>query len=310
MRRGPPSIDRRGAQTGGAPGTGPHPTANENMAITAKMVSELRAQTGAGMMDCKKALAETNGDFDAAVDWLRKKGQATAAKKASREMGEGRVYAAIDDSGRKGAMIAVTCETDFVAKTPQFVAFLDNLANHVLEQEPADVDALLQQPYQGGVKVEQALKELIGSLGENMNIARCELFDNPEGWVAAYVHHDDRQSALVSVTTKAQREKAAAPLKAVCQHIVVHAPPFCRRGDVPAELIEREKDIHRDSVANKPADIQEKILAGKMEKFYASQVLPEQPWIHDDKLSVEKALVQELGQGTRIEGFAHFKIGG
>jgi elongation factor Ts len=288
----------------------PQEERDEPMAITASDVRALRDATGAGMMDCKKALSEANGDLDEAIDWLRKKGLKSAEKKASREMGEGRVLARMADDGRSGALVAMTCETDFVAKTPDFEAFIVGLADHVLAHAPVDTATLLAQPWAGGGTVEEALKGLVGSLGENMSIADCRRLEVQSGWVGAYVHHDNRQGALVAIESGAEREKAEPVLKAMCQHLVVYSPPYCAREEVPVELVEREKDIYRDQVQDKPAEIQEKIIGGKLEKFYADQVFPEQRWIHDDKLTVAKALEQSLGKGSIVVAFAKFKVGG
>lgn len=280
------------------------------MAVSAKMVRDLREMTGAGMMDCKKALEATGGDLDAAVDHLRKSGLKSAEKKAARTMGEGRVHAFIEDGGRRGSMVLLSCETDFVAKTEDVTRFLESLAAQVLEGNPASSGALLNQPWEGGGTVEEALKSLIGKLGENMSIGGYARLENREGWIGSYIHHDNRQSAMVAVTTPAPREQAEPLLKALCQHIVVYSPACVSRDEVPDEVIEREKEIYREEVQGKPENIQEKILAGKLEKYYAGIVLPEQPWIHDDKTTVAQALVAELGEGTRVKGFAHFKVGG
>jgi elongation factor Ts len=266
------------------------------------MVRDLRERTGAGMMDCKAALEATQGDMEAAIDHLRKKGLQKAEKKASRAMGEGRVYAKLAADGRSGALIAVTCETDFMAKTKEFEAFLEALATHVLASGATSPDDVLAQRWSSGGTVSDAVKGVIASLGENMSISGARRLSNPAGWIGAYVHHDGKQGAMVSVTSTCPRAKSEAALKAVCQQIVVHAPPFAKRAEVPAADIEREKDIHRE--------IQEKILAGKLEKFFADKVLPEQPWIHDDKKSVAVALVEALGKGSSIEAFVGFKVGG
>lgn len=279
------------------------------MVITASDVRALRESTGAGMMDCKKALTETGGDLEAAVDWLRKKGLKSAEKKASREMSEGRVLAVLSEDGRSGALVAMMCETDFVAKTPQFDSFIQALGAHVLEHGPADVATLHGQGWAGGGTVEDALKALVGSLGENMSIAGCRSFESPKGWIGTYVHHDGQQGALVAVETAADRSGAQDHLKALCQHLVVFSPPYCAREEVPPDAVEREKDIYAEQIADKPAEIQEKILAGKLGKFYSTQVFPEQPWMLDDKTTVGKALEAALGAGSEVLAFAKFKVG-
>ena len=280
------------------------------MAITAKMVSELRERSGAGMMDCKKALEATGGDLEAAVDHLRKQGMQRADKKADRAMGEGRVYAEIAGDGRSGALVSVSCETDFVAKTEQFTGFLSALASHVLANAPASKEALLEQVWSGGGTVGDALKGLIGSLGENMQLVDAARLECADGYVGTYVHHDNQQAAMVAVKTGAEREAAQAHLKSVCQHIVVQNPAALTRDEVDPTEIEREKDVYRAQIEGKPAEMQEKILAGKLGKYYSTVVLPEQAWILDDKQSVAKALEGALGAGSTITAFARFRIGG
>ena len=277
--------------------------------ITAKAVRDLREQSGAGMMDCKKALQATNGDFDAAFDHLRKQGLKAAEKKAGRETGEGRVLAASSSDGKNGSLVAVRCETDFVAKTPDFEGFMNELAAHVLEHGSSDPEAIESQAWKAGGTVGDALKALVGKLGENIQLASMTRFENPGGVVAAYVHHDQKKAALVSVTTSADAAKAADALRDLCMHIVVFNPSGKDRNSVPADTVERERAIYLAEVENKPAEIQEKIVSGKMDKFYAGSVLSEQPWVKDDKMSVQKALEQELGAGTTIADFVRVQVG-
>lgn len=277
------------------------------MEISAAMVRELREKSGAGMMDCKRALSETGGDMEQAFDFLRKQGLKSADKKASREMGEGRVAAVA--SGSSGAMVAVTCETDFAARTPAFESFIDDLMAHVQANKPEDVDALLGQSWSdGGGTTEEAVKQVIAGIGENLSIARVVTYDNPEGVVGAYVHHNNKVGVLVSVTTKST--DAEAILKDLCLHIAAIKPEYLDVSEIPEDVIAREKDVYMAEVAGKPENIQEKILSGKLEKFYADRVLPRQPWVKDDKQSVQKVLEAALGEGTRIEAFSRFEIGG
>jgi elongation factor Ts len=274
--------------------------------ITAALVRELREKSGAGMMECKKALTQTKGDLEAAIDELRKSGLKTAAKKAGRTTGEGRVWAVVTDDGKSGAMVSISCETDFVAKTPDFDAFLKDLAAHVLEHRPADLETCLTQPWKGDGTVADALNALIGKLGENIQIAEVAAYANEAGAVAAYVHHDDKKGGFVNVTTSAPD---ADVLKDLCMHIVVYNPAALNRDAFSAADIEREKAVIRDSLAGKPADIQERIMTGRMEKFFAEQVITEQPWIKDDKTTVQKALEAAMGTGTTLTAFARLQVG-
>ncbi len=275
--------------------------------ITAALVRELREKSGAGMMECKKALEATGGDMEAAFDELRKAGLKTAAKKAGRDTGEGRVATCLSENGQAGAMVSIACETDFVAKTPDFDTFLADLAAHVLEHGPADVEECMTQSWKGDGTVKDALTALVGKLGENIQIASVRRMESPEGRVAAYVHHDDKKGALVAVRTSGSG--ADDVLRDLCMHIVVFSPEGLDRDSIPAEAIEREKAIIKEGLAGKPEEIQEKIMAGRLEKFFAEKTLVDQPWIKDDKQSVAKALRAALGEETTILAFQRFQVG-
>ena len=276
------------------------------MDITASMVRELREKSGAGMMACKKALAETSGDMEQAFDFLRKAGLKSAEKKASREMGEGRVNSVT--TGKSGAMVAITCETDFAVKTPDFESFMDDLTAHVQSNNSNDMDGLLSEPWsKTGGTVEDAVKGVVASIGENISVARVAAYENADGVVGAYIHHNNKVGVLVSVTTKSTDTENA--LKDLCLHIAAMKPEFLSREEVTEDVIAREKDVYMAEVAGKPENIQEKILSGKLEKFFAGCVLPNQTWVKDDKLTVQKALEAQLGEGTVIAAFSRFQIG-
>lgn len=278
------------------------------MAITAQMVRELRERSGAGMMECKKALEATSGNLEEAFDHLRKAGLKAADKKAGREMAEGRVHAAIADDGRAGGLIALTTETDFVVKSDDVVALVEGLARHAREELPSSADEMLSQPY-GDSTVEEAVKTVSGKAGENMQLAGAVGYANPEGRVGAYVHHNYRVGVLVSLSTDADAEKADAFIKSLGMHVAAIKPRVLSRDDVdPAEL-EREKAIYLEEVKSKPETIQEKIVQGKLEKYFEGIVLLEQPWVMDDKVSVQKALERELGANSKIAAFTQFRIG-
>jgi elongation factor Ts len=287
------------------------------MEITSKMVRDLRETTGAGMMECKKALEATRGDFDAAVDHLRKQGIKAAAKKAERATSEGRVFSVIDGRSKRAHLVGVACETDFLAKSAQFRAFVADLEAHVAAEDPDGLDRgarpLLSQRFKGeGPPLSEALKEAIGQFGENIRIVDVARLENPGGHVGGYVHHDNKQGAIVSVTTRAEPARAGEVLKSLCQHIVVFHPVYAERSEVPASEVERERAIHMDSseIRSKPENLREKVVAGKVNAFFAQCVLADQPWIHDDKKSVQKALEAELGPGTKIEAFRRVHLRG
>jgi len=277
------------------------------MAVDAKLVRDLREATGAGMMDCKKALEASAGDFDAAKDHLRAAGTAKAEKKSSRSMGEGRIFTALSDDGRVGAAVQMSCETDFVAKTPDFEAFGEGLAKHLLENEAADTEALLAQPFGAGT-VETALKDMIGKLGENMSVASSARLASPEGWVGTYLHHDLKKLGIAAVKTGADRDAAAATLKDLCMHVVFNETATMFREELDADEIERERAIYLEQVKDKPENIQDKIVSGKLESYYADRVLPEQPWFKEPKQTVARALAEAMGGDTEIQGFAFLKV--
>ena len=282
------------------------------MAITAKMVSELRERSGAAMMECKKALTETGGDVEAAVDFLRKSGLKGAEKRAGRDMAEGRVGVHIADGGRAGSIVALTSETDFVARTDDFAALLVDLCKHVTEHNPDNAAAMLDQPLAGrDAAVGVAIKSLSGKLGENMQVAQLQRYENEAGCVGSYVHHDGKSGALISVTTKAPVADATAFLKNLGMHIAAIRPAALSREDIAADVVERERKIIMESeeMLSKPEDKREMIAKGKLEKFYAGSALLEQPWVLDPKTTVKKALAAALGDDAKIEAYSLFLVG-
>lgn len=279
------------------------------------MVRELREKSGAAMMDCKKALEASGGDMDAAFDHLRKAGLKTAAKKAGRETSEGRVQAAVSEDGRTGGMVSVACETDFVANTPDFSAMMDEYAGVARDNDlPTNGDAVEHFGTLGtsdGSAVAEHLKQVIGKLGENIQLAGAAHMTNSGGYVGTYIHHNSKVGVLASVTTGADRSKAEEVLKKLAQHVAAFRPPYLNREDVPAEDVERERQVHRESdeLSKKPEEIREKIIDGKLNKFFSEQCLNEQGWIVDDKTAVAKAIAAELGSDAKIEAFELFVIG-
>lgn len=278
--------------------------------ITASMVRELREETGAAMMDCKKALEATSGDVAAAKDHLRKQGLKTAAKKAARETSEGRVFAHVADDNKSGALVAVACETDFVARTPDFEAMLVALSKHVCEHTPETPEALMAQAWDGDEDtVEDYIKQVIGKLGENIRVTEVGAFSIDAGRVDSYIHHNDKLGVLVAVKSDADADKLEAFTKDLGLHIAFHKPTCMSRDEVPADQVEREREVHRDTVKDKPAEMQDKIIDGKMGKFYSELVLPEQPWVKDDKRSVAKVMAESLGKDAELVGYYCFNIG-
>lgn len=277
--------------------------------ITAKLVMQLREMSGAGMMECKKALKATDGDADAALDELRKAGLKSAAKKAGRDTAEGRVAVKVSDDLRTGAIVALASETDFLASTPGFIAFVDELVNHAFEHKPQTAAEMLGQPWHAGGTVQDVLSTKIGDMKENLQIVNATSYNNDAGRVVGYVHHDNKNGALVNVTTGGDVDKASASLKQLCMHLVVFNPLALDETGIAPEEIEREKEIIKDGLKGKPEDIQTKIMEGRIQKFFAERTLVGQPWIMDDKKSVEKALIAELGDGTKVDAFTRCQLG-
>lgn len=277
--------------------------------FTAKDVKELRERTGCGMMDCKKALTETNGDFDKAVDYLREKGLATAAKKAGRIASEGLVDILVD--GNVAAMVEINSETDFVAKNDEFKAFVRNIARQVIAVNPADVDALLASKFidDESVTVKDLLTEKIAKIGENMNLRR---FARYEGNVVGYVHAGGRIGVMVKVDADLSNDEAAAAAKDCAMQIAAINPLYKDRASVPAEDVEKEKAIITAQIkedpknASKPDNIIEKMLGGKINKFYETNCLIEQAFVKDDSMSVGKYLESK---GVALVDYVRFEKG-
>lgn len=285
------------------------------MAFSAKDVAALRAKTGCGMMDCKKALSQADGDMDKAIDFLREKGLAAATKKAGRIAAEGVSYAAANADGTKGVVIEVNAETDFVAKNAQFHDFVKTCANTVLESDPADVDALLQCKAAGSSEtVDALLKEIILKIGENIKIRRFQEFT---GAVGAYIHAEGKIGVLANFDTTP--EIAAKPefkeyAKNVCMQIAAITPQYLDEASVPADVVAHEKEILKQQVleSGKPEAIAEKIVVGRLRKFYQEVCLVDQAFIKDDKMSVKQytdKVAKELGGAIKVTGYARFATG-
>nr|WP_084167818.1 translation elongation factor Ts [Pelobacter seleniigenes] len=283
------------------------------MSITAAMVSELRKKTGAGMMDCKKALTETAGNMDEAVDFLRKKGLSAAAKKSGRVAAEGAVAAIAD--GAVGAIVEVNAETDFVAKNDAFQSFVANVSEVILANEVADVEALKALPYPGTERnVGDELTHQIATIGENMSLRRLARVDAGAGVVAAYVHGAGKIGVLVEFKTDSADDKLAELGKQIAMHVAAAAPQYLDRNAVPAEVVEKEKEIMRVKAleSGKPENIVDKIILGQINKFYGEVCLLEQAFVIDPDQKVGKiveALGKELGTTITLNSFVRFQLG-
>ncbi|MBQ8134475.1 MAG: elongation factor Ts [Clostridia bacterium] len=283
------------------------------MAFTAKDVMKLREKTGCGMMDCKKALTEADGDMDKAIDVLREQGLAKAAKKASRIAAEGVAFASTNEDGTKGVALEVNAETDFVAKNADFQAFVKTVADTIIETAPADVEELLTKTATGtSVTVAELLQEKIQTIGENIVIRRFKLY---EGAVSAYIHAGGKISVLVKFDTDvADKDGFAEYAKDIAMQVAAANPSYLVKEDVPAEVLEHEKKIMTEQVINsgKPENIAEKIVLGMIGKYYKENCLVDQAFIKDNKVSVNQYTSQTaktLGGKIAIAGFVRFEKG-
>ena len=291
------------------------------MDITAKMVKDLRECTGAGMMDCKKALAESGGDMDAAVDLLRTKGLAALAKKAGRATNEGIIGGYVADDRRVGALVEVNCETDFVARNADFKAFVATIAAHVAAAAPADVSELMAQPFADrDISFEAVLGETVGKVGENMQVPRFTRYElsSAAGAVTVYVHGVGNIGVMAEIsasdTTVADSDMFAACSRDIAMQIAAAAPVAVRREDIPADVIEHEMAIYKAQAAEsgKPEAIQEKIATGRLEKYYKEVCLLEQDFVKDPDTSVTDYLqraAKELGGTIDVVRFERFVLG-
>lgn len=285
------------------------------MAFTAKDVAALREKTGCGMMDCKKALTEAGGDMDQAVDILREKGLAASVKKAGRIAAEGVAYAKVSDCGKIAVAIEVNAETDFVAKNQDFQNFVDTCANTVIDTNPADVETLLATKASGSEEtVDALLKDKILTIGENMKVRR---FARYEGVVTSYVHAGGRIGVIVKFDTTdeiAAKDEFKEYAKNVAMQIAAVNPTYLNEAEVPADVVAKEKTILKEQIINdgKPEAIAEKIVTGRLQKFFKEICLVDQIYVKDSSMSVQQytdSVAKELGGKIQIAGFVRFEKG-
>jgi elongation factor Ts len=285
--------------------------------ITAPMVKDLREKTGAAMMDCKAALNETSGDVEAAVDWLRTKGLAKAAKKAGRVAAEGLIGLAAE--AKQAALVEVNSETDFVARNQKFQEMVREVASAALKAK-GDVDKLAAAKYGGGkATVADTIKEMIASIGENMTLRRAAYLSTAKGAVASYMHNSvapglGKIGVIVALDSTGAAEKLQAFGRQVAMHIAFANPQSIDVGGLDKTLVERERAILTEQAkeSGKPANVIEKMVEGRLRKFYEEVVLLAQPFVHDPDQTVEKALAaaeKEAGAPIKIAGFYRFVLG-
>ncbi|PWR23840.1 translation elongation factor Ts [Zavarzinia compransoris] len=285
--------------------------------VSAALVKDLRTKTGAGMMDCKKALAENGGDIEQAIDWLRKKGLSAAAKKADRVAAEGLV--AVASNGAKAAVVEVNSETDFVARNPAFQSFVATVAQVAIDAG-SDIEAVAAAAYPGADKpVKDELTNLIATIGENMNLRRASVLEVPQGVVASYIHSATapglgRIGVLVALESAAPADKLEVLGKQIAMHIAATNPASLDVASLDQSLIARERDVLTEQAraSGKPDNIIEKMIEGRIRKYYEEVVLLEQVFIIDGETKVSKAVeaaAKDAGSPIKVTGFVRYALG-
>lgn len=288
------------------------------MAITASQVKELRDKTNAGMMECKGALKETDGDIDAAIKYLRERGSIKAAKKADREAKEGLVSAQLSADGKSGVLVEINCETDFVAKNDNFVAFVTTIATTVAASDAKDLESARAVTLDDST-VDESLKAKVIEVGENLQFSRFARFDvSGAGAIASYIHMGGKVGVLLEVSCQKEGTPATETFKDLVKDITLHiaaaAPSGLNREDIPAELVQAEKDLFLKQLegSGKPAEILEKIVQGKLGKFYSEQCLVDQGFVKDPDTTIS-ALLEAKGKSLDdklvINRFVRFAVG-
>jgi elongation factor Ts len=286
------------------------------MEITAQLVKELREKTGAGMMDCKKALAETQGNLDSAVALLREKGIAKAASKEGRATSEGIIAAHIDHANHLGVLVEINCETDFVARTDQFRAFARDLAWHTATSKATDLDSLMAETMSNGKTVIDFVKGTIGSMGENIMVKRFVRFQGTS-YITNYIHPGDKLGVLVEVAAPAGSEEKDGFrhfARDIAMQVAATNPKCVRRDELDQALLAAEREIYRHQAINegKPEKIVDKIADGKLEKWYSEVVLTEQLFVKDNDKSINDLVKEQsatMGGPVQITRFARFRLG-
>lgn len=273
------------------------------MAITAAEVNKLRQQTGAGMMDCKKALEESNGDFEAAVDFLRKKGAKVAANRQDRDAKEGVVLAKSSTDSKSAVVISVNCETDFVAKNADFIQFAENVAKIALDNKPDSIESLKLLSYDGNISVADKFMEQVGKIGEKIDIGYLSMINAEQ--VVGYVHPGNRLAVAIGFNKQVSNEVA----KNIAMQAAAMAPVAIDKDDVEPSIIERELEIARETTRaeGKPEDMVEKIAQGKINKFYKESTLLNQEYFIDNKMNVRQFL-QSVEKDLTVTAFKRYSL--
>ncbi len=283
------------------------------MAISALDVKSLRDKTGAGMADCKKALEEANGDMEGAIEILRKKGAATAAKRADKAANEGVIATAISGDHKRAAMVEVNCETDFVARNEEFSGFTRKLASYVLDTQPGSMEELLAGEIEGKT-VQTWMNELLGKFSERIEIKRFSVVATEGGFVADYVHNGDKLGVLIEMSGQGDTDATGTLARDLAMQVAAMNPAFVRREDVPQSVIDKEREIYLEQVVNegKKAEFAEKIVTGRLEKYYADWCLVEQAFVKDATKMIRDVLAdfsKAAGTDVTVTRFLRFNLG-
>lgn len=284
------------------------------MAVTAQLVKELRERTGAGMMDCKKALVETDGDIEKAIEYLREKGLAKAAKKAGRIAAEGLVRVSFDDEHKEAAIIEVNSETDFVAKNDEFVGFVEKLADIALVAGSDDMEAFKALPYEGKETVGDALNSLIAKIGENMNIRRTYKLATPGVVYTGYIHGNGKIGVIVGIKTEASADEIAVCAKDVAMQVASMSPKFVDESQVDPAWLESETEIARQQLLNegKKEELLERIIPGKIKAILKEVCLVEQKFVKDSDITVAQYVenvAKEIGKPMQVVEMVRYEVG-
>ena len=286
--------------------------------VTAKMVKELREKTGAGMMDCKKALSEVDGDMDKAVDFLRENGLAAASKKTGRIAAEGLVESYIADDAKTGVVVEINCETDFVAKNEDFRKFAADVARQAVDSKASDVADFMAEPWAGDPSktVKDVLTELIAVIGENMDVRRFAKFEAAEGCIAGYIHGGGKIGVLVEAKTDVVNDDIKACLRNVAMQVAAMSPKYVSRDEVPSDYIEHEKAIllaqAKEENPNKPENIIEKMITGRLNKEMKEICLLDQAYVQDSDMTVAQYVAKvgkEAGAQLEVVNCVRFQTG-
>lgn len=284
------------------------------MAVTAQLVKELRERTGAGMMDCKKALVETDGDIEKAIEYLREKGLAKAAKKAGRIAAEGLVRVAFDPAHKKAAVIEVNSETDFVAKNDEFVGFVEKLADIALAAGSDDMEAFKALPYEGQETIGDALNSLIAKIGENMNVRRLSKLATPGVVYTGYIHGNGKIGVIVGIKTEASVDEIAVCAKDVAMQVASMSPRFVDETQVDPAWLESETEIARQQLLNegKPEALLEKIIPGKIKAILKEVCLVDQKFVKNSDITVAQyvdSVAKEIGKPMQVVEMVRYEVG-